>query len=327
MEHQALKAEVARLGQQKKAAPFIAKSGAMQRIFELAQQVAPTKASVLVTGESGVGKEVVADAIHKLSDRKNKPFVKVHCAALSETLLESELFGHEKGSFTGAVGQKKGRFELADGGTIFLDEIGEINQNVQVKLLRVLQEKTFERVGGERSITVNVRVVAATNRDLKTEIKEGRFREDLFYRLNIVNIHIPPLRERKEDIPLMSSAFLSELAQENGKIIEGIDSKAKMALYNYNWPGNVRELRNSIESAIVMARTKFITIEDLPPSVRTEDDGQYIRLDVGITMDQAEKEIIKHTLLSLRGNKSKTAEVLGIGRKTLHRKITEYGIE
>jgi transcriptional regulator with PAS, ATPase and Fis domain len=164
-----------------------------------------------------------------------------------------------------------------------------------------LQEKTFERVGGERSITVNVRVIAATNRDLKVEIQEGRFREDLFYRLNIVNIHIPPLRERKEDIPLMSNSFLSELAQENGKVIEGIENKAKMALYNYNWPGNVRELRNSIESAVVMARTKYIGVDDLPPSVRTEDDGQYIRLDVGITMNEAEKEIIKHTLLSLRG--------------------------
>jgi len=327
LEHQALKEEIARLGQRKGKSPFIAKSGAMQRIFELAKQVAPSKASVLITGESGVGKEVVADAIHNLSDRMDKPFIKVHCAALSETLLESELFGHEKGSFTGALGLKKGRFELSEGGTIFLDEIGEINQNVQVKLLRVLQEKTFERVGGEKAITVDVRVIAATNKDLKKEIQEGRFREDLFYRLNIVNIHIPPLRERKEDIPIMSTAFLSEISKENNRDMQGIDNKAKQALYNYSWPGNVRELRNCIESAVVLSKNSVLTVDDLPPSIKSDEEGQYIKLDIGISMEEAEKEIIKHTLISQRGNKSKTAEVLGIGRKTLHRKIADYKIE
>ncbi|NNM67984.1 MAG: sigma-54-dependent Fis family transcriptional regulator [Spirochaetales bacterium] len=325
-EHQALKEEVDKLERKRHFSQIIGKSAQMQRIFELINQVAVTKASVLITGESGVGKELVADAIHNLSDRRDGPFIKTHCAALTETLLESELFGHEKGSFTGAVGTKKGRFELADGGTIFLDEIGEINPTVQVKLLRVLQERSFERVGSEKSLEVNVRVVSATNRDLKKEIAAGRFREDLYYRLNIVNIHIPPLRERKEDIPLLTATFLSEIAEENHKLVEGIDAKARLALHNYSWPGNVRELRNCIESAVVLCKGNIITLDDLPPVVRTADDGQYIKLDIGVTMEQAEREIIRQTLIHLRGNKSRTAEVLGIGRKTLHRKLHDYNL-
>lgn len=326
LEHQALKEEVERLENKKRYAKIIGKSTAMQRVFDLINQVAPTRASVLITGESGVGKELVADAIHNLSDRRNGPFIKVHCAALSENLLESELFGHERGSFTGAVNQKKGRFELADGGTIFLDEIGEISHTVQVKLLRVLQEKTFERVGGEKSIEVDVRVISATNRDLKAEIVAGRFREDLYYRLNIVNIHIPPLRERKEDIPLLIASFINEFSTENKKAIKGIDSKAKSALYNYRWPGNIRELRNTIESAVVLAKGEIITLEDLPPSIRRENDQGYIRLDLGISMAEAEKEIIRQTLYYTKNNKSRAAEILGIGRKTLHRKLDEYGL-
>lgn len=326
LEHQALKEEVERLENKKRYAKIIGKSTAMQRVFDLINQVAPTRASVLITGESGVGKELVADAIHNLSDRRNGPFIKVHCAALSENLLESELFGHERGSFTGAVNQKKGRFELADGGTIFLDEIGEISHTVQVKLLRVLQEKTFERVGGEKSIEVDVRVISATNRDLKAEIAAGRFREDLYYRLNIVNIHIPPLRERKEDIPLLIASFINEFSTENKKAIKGIDSKAKSALYNYRWPGNIRELRNTIESAVVLAKGEIITLDDLPPSIRRENDQGYIRLDLGISMAEAEKEIIRQTLYYTKNNKSRAAEILGIGRKTLHRKLDEYGL-
>ncbi|MFW6338900.1 MAG: sigma-54-dependent transcriptional regulator [Alkalispirochaetaceae bacterium] len=323
MQHRQMQEE---LEQQRRFQNIIGKSSEMQRIFELVKQVAPTKASVLITGESGVGKELIADAIHNASNRKEKPFIRVHCAALSESLLESELFGHEKGAFTGAVARKRGRFELAHTGSIFLDEIGEIEQSVQVKILRVLQEKKFERVGGEETLEVDVRIISATNRDLKQAIEEGRFREDLFYRLNVVNIHIPPLRERKEDIPLLTSAFIKEFAQENDKPVEGIDPKARAALYNYPWPGNIRELRNSIESAVVMCKGNIIAPEDLPPSITRESDDDYIRISVGSTLAEAEREIIRSTLAAQNGNKSRTAEILGIGRKTLHRKVDEYGL-
>ncbi len=306
---------------------IIGKSPAMLKVFEVLKRVAPTKASVLITGESGVGKELIANALHNLSPRKPNPFIKVHCAALAETILESELFGHEKGSFTGAVARKRGRFELANSGTIFLDEIGEINQQVQIKILRVLQEKKFERVGGEETLEVDVRVVTATNRDLEKEIAEGRFREDLYYRLNVVRIHVPPLRERKDDLPLMIAAFIKEFAEENGKTIEGIDSKARSVLYAYDWPGNVRQLRNCLESAVVMTSGTVITLDDLPPSIRAGTDASSIRIPVGVTMAEAEKEVILQTLSAQNGNKSKTAEVLGIGRKTLHRKLDEYGMD
>ena len=251
MQHRMLQEE---LKQKSQFANIIGKSEVMKRVFDVVKQVAPTRVSVLITGESGVGKEMIADAIHYLSPRKDKPYIKIHCAALTETLLESELFGHEKGAFTGAIARKRGRFELANMGTIFLDEIGEVNQSVQIKLLRVLQEKKFERVGGEETLEVDVRILSATNRDLKEEIEKGNFREDLYYRLNVVNIHIPPLRERKEDIPLLISHFLKEISKENNKKIEGIDVKARDALYSYVWPGNIRELRNCIESAVVMSK-------------------------------------------------------------------------
>ncbi len=327
LKHRELEEEVKRLSSRQKFSSIIGKSAKMRRIMELIDQVADTKASVLITGESGVGKELVADAIHNLSRRRDNSFIKVHCAALSENLLESELFGHEKGAFTGAVARKKGRFELADKGTIFLDEIGEINQSVQIKILRVLQEKKFERVGGEETIDVDVRIISATNRDLKAEIEKGNFREDLFYRLNVVNIHVPPLRERKEDISLLSAAFLKELAEENGKKIDGIDPKAHLALYNYNWPGNIRELRNCIESSVVMCKGNVITLADMPPSITAENPDDYIKLTPGISLEEAEKEVIRMTLIHEKGNKTKTAEVLGIGRKTLHRKIKEYNLE
>ncbi|MDR2588709.1 MAG: sigma-54 dependent transcriptional regulator [Spirochaetales bacterium] len=306
---------------------IIGASPELRRIFTVVEQVAPTRAAVLITGESGTGKELVADAIHNLSGRREKAFIKVHCAALSESLLESELFGHEKGAFTGALARKRGRFELAHLGTIFLDEIGEINPAVQVKILRVLQDKKFERVGGEETVEVDVRVVAATNRDLKKEIAEGSFREDLFYRLNVVNIHMPPLRERKEDIPLLAAAFLKEFAEENGKEIRGIEPKVLSALYAYSWPGNIRELRNCMESAVVLCKGSAITPEDLPPSVYSGAEDNFLRITLGTSIAAAEKEIIRGTLAHFRGNKSRAAEVLGIGRKTLHRKLKEYGLE
>ncbi len=324
LQHRAMQEE---LEKRRSFANIIGSSPEMRRIFDVVRQVAATKASVLITGESGTGKELIADAIHNLSNRKDKAFIKVHCAALSESLLESELFGHEKGSFTGALARKRGRFELAHLGTIFLDEIGEINPGVQIKILRVLQEKKFERVGGEETIEVDVRIISATNRDLKKEIADGRFREDLFYRLNVVNIHMPPLRERKEDIPLLASAFLKEFAEENGKKIDGIDTRARSALYTHAWPGNVRELRNCIESAVVLCKGSVITCDDLPPTIRSGAEDNYIKISFGTNMADAEKEIIRGTLSHLRGNKSRAAETLGIGRKTLHRKIKEYNIE
>jgi DNA-binding NtrC family response regulator len=306
---------------------IVGKSAVMRKVFDTVRQVAPTKASVLITGESGVGKELIADALHDLSPRKGKPLVKVHCAALAATLLESELFGHEKGAFTGAVGRRRGRFELAHEGTLFLDEIGEIDQNVQIKILRVLQDKKYERVGGEETLEADVRIVAATNRDLKAEIEKGNFREDLFYRLNVVNIHVPPLRERKDDIPLLAASFLKEFSQENGKRIEGLDTRARAALYAYDWPGNVRELRNCVESSVVMAKGAIVTLDDLPPSVRPASDAGWIRIPVGSTLAEAERLVIRETLSTAKGNKSRTAEILDIGRKTLHRKLAEYGEE
>ena len=303
---------------------IIGKSAAMEHVFEMIRKVAPSRASVLITGESGVGKELIASAIHNLSPRKDKSYIKVHCAALAESLLESELFGHEKGAYTGAVSQKRGRFELADGGTIFLDEIGEINQNLQIKILRVLQEKQFERVGGEKSVTVDTRLITATNRDLEKEVENGTFRSDLYYRLNVVHIHVPPLRERKEDLPLLIAAFNKEFSEENTKSISGIEPKARAALYAYEWPGNIRQLRNCLESAVVMSSDDIIRLSDLPEHVREAEQTAAIRVQIGTTLAEAEKHIILETLAAYKGNKSKTADILGIGRKTLHRKLDEF---
>jgi DNA-binding NtrC family response regulator len=326
-EHEELKKEVAQLKARNKYDRIIGKSQKMVLLMDTVAQVAPTKASVLVTGESGVGKELVADAIHELSNRSSGPFVKVHCAALTSSLLESELFGHEKGSFTGAISQKKGRFELADGGTIFLDEIGEIDASTQVKLLRVLQEKQFERVGGEKSVSVDVRIVCATNKDLQKEIEKGNFREDLYYRLNVVHLEVPPLRDRKEDIPLLMTSFLTFFNQENEKHIEGFSPAAKKALLAYDWPGNIRELRNCIESSVVLARSIIIEPEDLPAVVSKAENPSLVSLEVGITLAEAERRLIVSTLGLCGGNKTKAAEMLGIGRKTLHRKLQEYQID
>lgn len=312
---------------QKKTNMIIGKSAAMQKVMGLVKKVADARISVLITGETGVGKEVVANAIHNLSSRSDKAFIPVVCSSLSETLLESELFGHEKGAFTNAESMHKGKFELAHGGTIFLDEIGEINMSVQVKLLRVLQERKFERVGGEEPIEVDVRVLAATNKNLEEEVKAGRFREDLYFRLNGIHIEVPPLRERKDDIPLLLNSFLERYNAENGKNITGFDNHARSALYKYDWPGNIRELQHCVESSVVMASGSEITLEDLPPSVSKASGIETISVPVGITLDEAEKIIIQENLAANKGNKSKTAETLGIGRKTLHRKLNEYGLE
>jgi DNA-binding NtrC family response regulator len=302
---------------------IIGRSAVMRKVFDTMGRVAPTKASILITGESGVGKELIADAIHELSPRKGKPLIKVHCAALSAGLLESELFGHEKGAFTGASSRRRGRFELANEGSLFLDEIGEIEQSIQIKLLRVLQEREFERVGGEETIETDVRIITATNKDLKAEIEKGNFREDLYFRLNVVNICIPPLRERKDDIPLLAASFLKEFAQENGKVIEGIHDKARSKLYAYEWPGNIRELRNCMESAVVMCRGTVITEEDLPPALRAAGNEEWIRIPMGTNLEEAERLVIRDTLSYYKGNKSKTSDALGIGRKTLNRKLGE----
>lgn len=305
---------------------LIGESPVMRDVMNAVNKAAPTRANVLITGESGVGKEVIADAIHELSNRHDKPLVKLHCAALPEALLESELFGYEKGAFTGAVNRKRGRFELAHEGTLFLDEIGEINQNIQVKLLRVIQERKFERIGGEQTLDVDVRIIAATNKSLKKEVEEGRFREDLFYRLNVVNIHVPPLRERKDDIPMLTQIFLDEFCKENNKKIHGIEPQARALLFAYSWPGNIRELRNVIESAVVMTTHSVITIDDLPPSLKNSSDQSVIRIPLGTNLSEAEKIIIRDTLMANKFNKSKTAEILGIGRKTLYQKINDYNL-
>ena len=316
--------EIEKLRKQQGYGKIIGKSGKIAALMQTVSQVAPTRATVLITGESGTGKELVADAIQSLSTRSDKPFIKVHCASLSQSLLEDELFGHEKGAFTGAVAQKKGRFELADTGTLFLDEIGEIDAATQVKLLRVLQERQFERVGGEKTLTVDVRVICATNRDLKKEVELGNFREDLYYRLNVVHVEVPPLRERKEDIELLSASFLSTFNREDGRKIEGFTPAARKAMFSYSWPGNVRELRNTVEAAVVLSRSNVIDIDDLPPQLRETNGESSISFTLPVTMEEAEKGLILETISFCKGNKTKAADLLGIGRKTLHRKLAQY---
>lgn len=303
---------------------FITKNKKMIQLIEDIKLIAPTNSVVLITGESGVGKEVLCQRIHQLSRRKEKPFISVHCAALSESLLESEFFGHEKGSFTGAVSRRKGRFEMANGGTIFLDEIGEIDKNIQVKLLRVLQDQTFERVGGEESIKVDIRIIAATNRNLRKEVAEGRFREDLYYRLSVVHIEIPPLKERTEDILLYAQHFLKDFAKMYEKELEGFSKKVLQIFTKYSWPGNIRELRNCVESAAIIARSKLIEVADLPDYIQRGKKEKEIHFILGTKLEEVEKVYIQCMLDYYDGNKSKTASALGIGRKTLHNKINKY---
>lgn len=305
---------------------IIGNSPAMQSIFDTVRQVARSRATVLIQGESGTGKELVAKAIHQLSNREKAAFVPVHCAALSSTLLESELFGHEKGAFTGASERRKGRFERADGGTLFLDEIGEIDSSVQVKILRALEERRFERVGGQETIEVDARLVAATNRDLKQMVADGDFREDLYYRLYVVAITLPPLRERTGDIPLLLKHFLDEFNAENGRNLDGFSPEALDLLSAYSWPGNVRELRNVVEQVVVLARGKRIGARDLPAHIRDAPLGAAAQMTVGGgTLDEIEKQAIVQALQRCAGNRTRAAEQLGISRRTLHRKIADYG--
>ncbi|MDW8345060.1 MAG: sigma-54 dependent transcriptional regulator, partial [Verrucomicrobiae bacterium] len=285
---------------------IIGQSPAMLQIFDTVQQVAPSRATVLITGETGTGKELIAHAIHNLSPRKNGPFIVVHAAALPATLLESELFGHERGAFTGAVERRLGRFELADGGTLFLDEIGELEPAIQVKLLRVLEEQTFERVGSSKPIKIDVRLVAATNRNLLDLVKAGKFREDLYYRLSVVTLHLPPLRERREDIPLLITKFLADFSRENNKQVREITLDAVNILKAYDWPGNVRELRNVIEQMVVLARSDRLTLRDVPAHIRGSADLTKISvLDNRITVKDAERQLIIQALKAHNGNRTR----------------------
>jgi two-component system response regulator AtoC len=302
---------------------IIAKSSKMQRLIELIKVVGKSNATVLITGESGTGKELVARAIHSQSHRRNKPFVAVSCAALPESLLESELFGHEKGSFTGAYAQKKGKFEFANGGTIFLDEVGEMSANIQVHLLRVLEEKEFTRVGGNEPIRVDLRVISATNKDLRKAIEKQEFREDLYYRLNVVNIELPPLRERKEDIPLLAEHFLNKFAMENKKEISGFSPEAMELVLGYDWPGNVRELENAIERAVILAKSSIITIADLPQ----ENLSLAYSTTPRKNLKAVEKGHIWNILRETGENYSEAARILGISRMTLYNKAKEYGFD
>jgi DNA-binding NtrC family response regulator len=315
---------------------IIGNSPAMVEIFDRIRQVAPTRATVLIEGESGTGKELVAQSLHMLSTRKSARFVAVHCAALSPQLLESELFGHEKGAFTGAMERRVGRFEEANHGTIFLDEIGEIDATTQVKLLRVLGENVIQRVGSNQTIKVDARVIAATNRNLKAMVREGKFREDLFYRLDVVPIELPPLRGRREDIPLLVDAFLKEFARANQRKITGVSADAQEALQKYAWPGNVRELRATIERAVVLCRGERIGLRDLPPEVqgRVEpglggDHGIAAMggSPVNLNLEEMEKAFIQQALKLTDGNVTEAAKLLGISRRTLHRKIKTYKLD
>ena len=300
---------------------IVGNAPAFRRIMEVALQAAPSTANILVTGESGTGKELVARAIHEASSRAARSFVAVNCAALPETIMEAELFGFERGAFTGAVQRRDGRFKLADGGTIFLDEVGEMTPAVQVKLLRVLQEGEFEPLGG-KTIRADVRVLAATNRDLEEEVKRGSFREDLFYRLNVIVVHLPPLRQRLEDVPLLAEHFLEIYAARNGRQLDGISPAAMDLLTAYYWPGNVRELENVIERAVVLSRGHALTADDLPPRIAQEErfEGN-ITVSVGTPLEEVERRMIRETLRHTKGDKKQAAQLLGIAARTIYRKL------
>ena len=309
---------------------IIGVSFGMQKVFELIEKVADTNATVLITGESGVGKELVARAVHFNSSRRDKPLVVVNCGAIPETLLESELFGYEKGAFTGATGTRLGRFELADGGTIFLDEIGDMSFNLQVKLLRAIQEKAFERIGGSKTIDVDLRIMAATNHNLDDLVRAGKFREDLYYRLNVVPIHIPPLRERKQDVPLLFAHFLERSNAMNSASVEGFSEETMEVLMEYDYPGNVRELQNLVERLVVLKKSGFISIEDLPEKFYSQQKPDYTRLDLHRGYDtlvsEFEQNLILKALNETNGVKSKAAQILSMNRTTLIEKMKRLGI-
>ena len=326
-ENQQLKAE---LGRRYEFDNIIGRSGPMQEIFATIERVAPTRATVLLTGESGVGKDLIARAIHFHSPRKDRPLVKINCTAIPENLMESELFGYEKGAFTGAQASKPGKFEQADTGTVFLDEIGDVPAAIQVKLLRVLQEREFERLGSNTTRHIDVRLVAATNQDLRAALEQGTFREDLYYRLNVVPINIPPLRERKQDIPFLANHFVHKLAPDTGTRAEGITDAAMEKLMGYHWPGNVRELENVIERSLVMAAgtqldAPDIKLESAPRPRQQSGDPQF--LPEGMTLDEYEQELIREALRRADGNKSQAARLLGLTRNALRYRLTQMGLE
>ena len=308
---------------------IIGQSRKMKSLFDTIALVAPSDATVLVLGESGTGKELIAKAIHQNSPRKDKPLIKVNCAALPETLLESELFGHEKGAFTGATMRKEGRFQLAHRGSIFLDEIAEMTPQTQAKILRVLQEQEFEPVGSAKTRKVDTRIIAATNKNLEEKIREGTFREDLYYRLNVVQVEIPPLNERREDIPLLTDFFIKKHSEKNHKLIKSIDPVALDFLMRFNWPGNVRELENVIERAVILTRGDSISPSDFPSTINIKSDSQEMPspiLEYGQTLKDVERQMIMKTLDANEGNRTRTSEILGISRRTLQLKLKEYGI-
>lgn len=307
---------------------LIGKSREMEAIYDKITQIAPTKSTVLICGESGTGKELIAKAIHQNSPRRDKPFIALNCSALSEGVIESELFGHEKGAFTGAVGRRIGRIEAAQGGTLFIDEVGEMTIPIQLKLLRVLEERELVRVGGSETIKLDVRLIAATNKDLRQAIEDKSFREDLYYRLNVATINVPPLRERKEDLPLLVNAFISEFSREHNRNIKGISREALHKLMDYSWPGNVRELKNLIESIIVTSKKEEIRLADLPPHIKDLNPAEdSLHLKLGSSLDKVIKETIRKTLSHFEGNRTRAAQSLGISRKTLIRKIKDYHLD
>lgn len=306
---------------------FVGNSEKMRKVYETIIRVAPAMTTVLITGETGTGKNLVARAIHHNSPRKDKPFIELSCAALPETIMESELFGHERGAFTSAVKQKKGRFELANGGTLFLNEISDISPYTQVKLLRVLEDKEFERVGGIETISVDVRLIAATNKNLEKAIEDGKFREDLYYRLRGVTIDLPPLRQRKEDIPLLVETFIKQSARLNNVKVKGITDQAMQFLIEYDWPGNVRELKNCIEGMAIMAKGSTLGVNDLPKYIRRSGDDKWqVNIHVGMSVRDAERELIAETLRYTNNNKALAAKILNMGLRTLFRKVKEYDI-
>jgi two-component system response regulator HydG len=318
-----------RLGDRFDFSSIIGRSPAMQDLFETITLVAPSEATVLIAGESGTGKELIANAIHHNSPRKDRAFIKVNCAALPETLLESELFGHEKGAFTGALARKQGRFQLAHTGSIFLDEVGEMTPTTQTKILRVLQEREFEPLGSTQTVKVDTRVIAATNKNLLEEIQQGNFREDLYYRLNVVTLEVPSLRERREDISLLADFFLKQYAEKNRRLIKGFTPRAMDLLIRHDWPGNVRELENVVERAVIMARGDLISQGELPDAIRGMDgEMEKARIDLspGRSLREVERDMILRTLEDTGGNRTRAAEILGISRRTLQLKLKEYGV-
>jgi two-component system response regulator HydG len=341
MEHTFLKDENRRLKEKLREEfnwhDIIGTSAPMKALIDMAAMVAPAEATVLITGESGTGKELIARSIHNNSGRRTAPFVIVNCAALAESLLESELFGHERGAFTGADKRREGRFRQADGGTLFLDEIGETSPGMQAKLLRFLQEREFQRVGGDETLSVDVRIVAATNRDLEKEVRQGKFREDLFYRLNVVTVEMPPLRARHEDIPLLAHHFLQHFAAQNRKTIKGFTPQAMDLLLKHDWPGNVRELENAVERAVILLAGDYVSVRELPLRVAQladqEEDKRGESHAAGSaaagaqSLAEVEQDVILATLAETGGNKSETARRLGINRKTLHLKLKRYGLD